>query len=443
MASPPQSCCLRPSIEIVDEPSIVEHKLKPAFVEKDFNFVERPSQDFFCPVSLELLLEPQLTSCCGHHLSLDAATRLQREKKPCPMCNDEEWSAMLDKYHRRKVHEVRVRCWHSNDGCEWAGQVNELKRHAESCEKRPWECRYCALKCTYIEGEKNHWPTCPKFPEPCPNACEVGSVERCNMEQHLDVCPLEPVACEIKEFGCSVVVPRKELATHMRESGLQHLTAMTRLNLSLTKQLQQESKLRDSKITQEINDLKVEMRRDMDKHKQTLTASMQKDLTKLEDRIQKLQQISKHIEQHTAPACTRCSVLTFSEYSMKKASNVSSHSIQFYSHHNGYAFRLVIAYYGPDYNDIGAKLRLMNGDYDDQLRWPVNIKVCLVLLNQAGDHHNMVRDKTIQWNKHERNQSDKVIDDYLVKYCNLEKKRDGVQYVMHDSLMFRVCITVV
>ena len=46
---------------------------QPHSVERDFFFVERPSQDFFCPVSLELLLEPQLTSCCGHHLSLEAA----------------------------------------------------------------------------------------------------------------------------------------------------------------------------------------------------------------------------------------------------------------------------------------------------------------------------------------------------------------------------------
>ena len=54
----------------------------------DYDFVElteRPSQDFFCPVSLELLLEPQLTSCCGHHLSLEVVTRLQREGKACPM----------------------------------------------------------------------------------------------------------------------------------------------------------------------------------------------------------------------------------------------------------------------------------------------------------------------------------------------------------------------
>ena len=235
-------------------------------MERDFHFVERPSQDFFCPVSLELLLEPQLTSCCGHHLSLEAATRLQREGKPCPMCNGEQWSAVLDKYHRRKVQEVRVCCWYKDNGCEWVGEVNELKRHADSCVKRPWECKYCALKCTYGEGEGRHWPTCLEFPEPCPNGCEVGSVERCNVEQHRSVCSLEPVACEMKEFGCSVVVPRKELATHMRESELQHLTAMTVLNLRLSRQLQQDSTERDRKIAQlqqEMTKLQTDMQAEM------------------------------------------------------------------------------------------------------------------------------------------------------------------------------------
>ncbi|CAI8056920.1 hypothetical protein GBAR_LOCUS31003 [Geodia barretti] len=54
-------------------------KDQPLFPDKEFDFLERPSQDFFCPVSLELLLEPQLTSCCGHHLSLEVANRLQKE----------------------------------------------------------------------------------------------------------------------------------------------------------------------------------------------------------------------------------------------------------------------------------------------------------------------------------------------------------------------------
>ena len=72
-------------------------KDQPPFPEKEFDFEERPSQDFFCPVSLELLLEPQQTSCCGNHLSLEVATRLRREAgKACPVCNGEQWSAMPD-----------------------------------------------------------------------------------------------------------------------------------------------------------------------------------------------------------------------------------------------------------------------------------------------------------------------------------------------------------
>ena len=77
------------------------------------------------------------------------------------------------------------------------------------------------------------------------------------MEQHRSVCSLEPVACEMKEFGCSVVVPRKELATHMRESELQHLTAMTVLNLHLSRQLQQDSTERDRKIAQLQQEMKT------------------------------------------------------------------------------------------------------------------------------------------------------------------------------------------
>ena len=207
--------------------------------------MERPSQDFFCPVSLELLLEPQLISCCGHHLSLDVTKRLQRERKPCPMCNAQGWSTVLDKYHLRKVNQVHVRCWHKGRGCRWEGEVRSLKGHADSCVKRSRECGYCGAR-----GGGEHWSKCEKFPEPCPNCCEVGSVERCGMEQHRSVCPLEPMACEMKEFGCSVVLPRKELVRHMKESELQHLTAMTALNLRLTRQMQQESAERGRKINQ-------------------------------------------------------------------------------------------------------------------------------------------------------------------------------------------------
>ena len=101
----------------------------------EFDFVERPSEEFFCPVTFELLLEPQQTTCCGQHLSERAVVRLKQEKKPCPICKEPELATMLDKFHRRKVREVKVRCPHTPNGCEWVGEVGELNGHTETCLK--------------------------------------------------------------------------------------------------------------------------------------------------------------------------------------------------------------------------------------------------------------------------------------------------------------------
>ena len=530
MASPsspqPRASCAQAVAEVEPPrdrgqvPSATDNQ--PRSMERDYDFVERPSQYFFCPVSLELLLEPQLTSCCGHHLSRDAATRLQREGKPCPMCNEQEWNSMLDKFHKRKVHEVRVRCPHEVSGCDWVGEVNGLKRHADSCTKRPWECEYCGLKCTYGEGEEEHWPTCCKFPEPCPNGCEVGSVERCNVEQHHSVCSLEPVACGMKEFGCSAVVPRKELATHMRESELQHLTAMAVLNLRLSRQLQQDSTERDRKITRlqqdmaEQKQLQTEMKTKMDEQKQmqvemkkeigqeiaglkqqqvkeitglkegqkregsqvkdaiaalsqqverekeTMTElqtktreemkketkqfqtemkakmdEQKREVVELKAQVQAVQHTTQHIEEHTAGGCSFCKIITFTKYGQHKGSGSSDvYSDPFYSYHHGYKFKLRIIYAD------GAFLYffLETGEYDDQLHWPVEVKIRLELLNQAGDHHHVERiNTTCKWEKNER---DKYHTSCLMTFTDMERKGGGMQYMMNDSLKFRLHLTV-
>ena len=430
---------------------------QPRAVERDYDFVEGPSQDFFCPVTLELLLEPQLTSCCGHHLSREAATRLQREGKVCPMCNEQEWNSMLDKFHRRRVHELRVRCPHKVDECDWVGEVKELKRHVESCVKRPWECKYCGLKCTYGEGEGKHWATCREFPEPCPNRCELGSVERCNVEQHRSVCTLEPVSCEMKEFGCSAVVPRKELATHMRESELQHLTAMTMLNLRLSRQLQQDSAAKDRKIEQLQQELK-EMKREIAVQQKQLQIEMTKEMAEQQKQLQnevrkesakqmELQQeqktdltrkidevchIVQHIEVHAA--CTVCKVFTFDQYKVKNHKHKERHTEPFYSQSVGYKFK-----FNVDFDScISAFLYLLHGDYDDQLRWPLHVRVHLELLNQAKDCHHIEVTNSLEWNGKVSSNEWKAIACPWKSYADLEKKSNGVQYVMDDCLKFKL-----
>ena len=430
---------------------------QPRSVERDYDFVEGPSQDFFCPVTLELLLEPQLTSCCGHHLSREAATRLQREGKVCPMCNEQEWNSMLDKFYRRKVHELRVRCPHKVDECDWVGEVNKLKRHVESCAKRPWECKYCGLKCTYGEGEGKHWATCCKFPEPCPNGCELGSVEQCNVEQHCSVCSLEPVACEMKEFGCSAVVPRKELATHMRESELQHLTTMTMLNLCLSRQLQQDSAAKDRKIEQlqqELKEMKreiavqqkqlqIEMTKEMAEQQKQLQTEVRKELAKQMELQQehKTDLIRKIDEVWHNNACTTvCKVFTFDQYNQDKGDDEERHSEPFYSQSIGYKFMFNVDF-ATDY--IGAYLYLLAGDFDDQLRWPLQVRVRLKLLNQAEDCHHIEVTSSLEWKEKVSSLSYKAIANPWKSCADLEKKSDGVQYVMNDCLKYKLHLTII
>ena len=313
---------------------------------------------------MELLLEPQLTSCCGHHLSLGASTRLQKEGKACPLCNEPTWNAVLDKFHSRRVRELRVRCPHKGNGCGWVGEVNDLERHTETC-------------------------------------------------------PLKLVPCDMKEFGCSAMVLRKDLATHMRESELKHLTGMAVLNLRLTRQLQQDLAEKDKKIA---------------KMQQEMTEGM----TKLEDHVKtRVYRLPVHTSERQNQ-WIRQKVIVFDQYSKLKGLRKVNISDPFYSHEHGYKFILKINYLE---STTVITFFLLSGDHDDQLPWPVEAEVQLELLNQAGDHHHVTRARNFEWYKEDRGKV-KVIDSPFMTYEELEKEENGVQYVMNDFLRFRLVLSV-
>ena len=201
---------------------------------EEFDFVEQPSEEFFCPVTFELLLDPHQTTCCGHHISWKAVSRLQREEKPCPLCNEPKLVTVPDKFFKRKANEILIQCPHKASGCEWTGEVGRLKEHIRTYPKRRWMCQYCDLIATFDVG-KQHEERCLKYPVPCPNKCEIGSVSRV-VEKHHTECLLELVACEFADVGCSVKVARRDLQKHMKENQQQHLLSATLLNLKLTRE---------------------------------------------------------------------------------------------------------------------------------------------------------------------------------------------------------------
>lgn len=105
-------------------------------IRKDLQFIEIPTEDFFCPVTFELLQQPQLTLCCGNHLSADAVTRVQASDLPCPLCGTSPWNTVLDKHFQREVVALGVYCHHQDRGCVWQGELSALDTHAESCPMR-------------------------------------------------------------------------------------------------------------------------------------------------------------------------------------------------------------------------------------------------------------------------------------------------------------------
>ena len=157
------------------------------------------------------------------------------------------------------------------------------------------------------------------------------------------------------------------------------------------------------------------------------------ELAEMKDQIQKVKHICEHVEQHAA-MCSSCEVL-FTDYSENKKKAVfDSLSREFSSPQNEYTFRIIVNYciFG---NGIGVSLTLMNGK-----KLPATFNVRLELLNQAGDHHHVVRCKKLHFEK-DYIGIENEIDEDLMKYPDLEKDNDSVRYMMNDCLKFRIHIS--
>ena len=239
----------------------------------DYDFVEEPAKEFFCAVTLELLVEPQQTDCCGHHISAEVTRRLLGEGKACPMCQQPRFTAHPDKFHGRKIRQLIVRCPNKKSVCGWEGELGDVEAHLGRCPKQPWQCLHCTFA-GLQEGGEEHLRVCEQFPVECPNRCEVGHVQRACVQQHLLVCPLDIVSCEYAEMGCGVRLPRSKMREHVRDSGQDHLLKLCAVNLSMSRELSRKVAEKEQHIT--------ELHRDVSRREE----EMSNDMRRMEEKIQ-------------------------------------------------------------------------------------------------------------------------------------------------------------
>ena len=76
----------------------------------DYEFVSPPDKSLECPVCFLTLREPHMISCCGNEFCQRCIDRIQRDGKPCPLCNEPNFTTMLNKKLVREVNALVIRC---------------------------------------------------------------------------------------------------------------------------------------------------------------------------------------------------------------------------------------------------------------------------------------------------------------------------------------------
>lgn len=145
----------------------------------DFEFVTAPPKALECSICLLTLRDPHVISCCGNEFCQLCIERVQRDGKPCPLCNAPEFTTLLHKKLVREVNGLVIYCPQREAGCEWEGELGHLKQHLN-----PGAC------CDASEG-------CAFVMIVCPQQCGMKVPRHLLAEHELEVCPKQPIEMQI------------------------------------------------------------------------------------------------------------------------------------------------------------------------------------------------------------------------------------------------------
>ena len=161
--------------------------------ECEIQFVNPPTFDCECPVclrSFKELNEVCQATCCGNHTCQECTDELKELHAICPKCRSNDFDAISDKFFIRLFLNLEVRCYHSNAGCMWTGELRQLDEHIEkNCKGGYVQCPCCSKPC-HID---DHLPICPEAIS-CPNRCPNPFQSKDAIKAHIEnECPLRVI----------------------------------------------------------------------------------------------------------------------------------------------------------------------------------------------------------------------------------------------------------
>ena len=216
-----------------------------------------------CSICLSTLQEPCMVGCCGYRFCKKCIDPIIPSVSSCPLCKTRSFQKLPDRQLERLLNQRKVYCTLKDEGCTWVGEMEKLQRHLKPsqipskdapvlCEYVPIRCNLCKLLyrkqddhmsvcqmrqviCDYCEDYKGtlqnrslHYNVCPMFPVLCPNACDLVTFKRKDLEDHLDKdCPLQETKCEYQDAGCKRSMLRKDMTKHLESYVKGHLTLVS------------------------------------------------------------------------------------------------------------------------------------------------------------------------------------------------------------------------
>lgn len=351
-------------------------------------FVEPPPKYFKpeCPVCLHILREPYQATCCGNSFCQNCLEKVKNERKACPTCSTPNFVDFHNKGLQRMLYDFEVHCTHKSQGCEWTGELRELDNHLNSA----------------------------------PSA-----------NKSLEGCQFSVIDCPLSYAGCEASCSRREMSDHINKSITSHTLIQASIVECLTKE-NRDLKETNSKATTLLEDLQQE------------NQHFRHELQRLEKRVSDLH------DQQLCASQTGFPIgpvdFTMDNFNFRKDDDDYWYSLPFYSHPRGYKMCLGVNSNGWGHGKgthVSLYVFLMQGEFDDQLKWPFQGHVTVQLLDQVGesDHLTKKLDMTSQSQATQRvtkpgKATSALGFTYFITHSELLDPM--CPYLHHDSLRFRV-----
>jgi TNF receptor-associated factor 4 len=338
------------------------------------DFVEKPPKavQFQCPICLLVLREPYQATCCGKSFCKECIESVKATSNKCPTCKTEDFFSYPNLGLQQSLYDFQVSCTHKSKGCEWTGELRELDNHLNS--------------------------------DPPANKSLQG-------------CPYTLIKCPFDCTECVKGVCREDVKSHVNDKLLSHVIIQSAQNKDIIAKLAE----LETVFGQKIIKFEALFEQRMEKL-ENIVSELDRMVASKPQVLGQCQQPDGRVSGTYKPVGAEFTMTNFDEY---KRDADTWYSPYFYTHPNGYkmCLRIFAEGYGSGQGThLSVFVYLMQGEFDDQLKWPFQGNVFFKLMNQEEDRDHVI--KTVYSNN------------VSIKYCErvMTKQRIENGWGLHKFL---------